>query len=82
MDPDGGEVEEIFEELREGKLNAEYIKWEKKPIFHKIKTEKEKKGIKEGKQKRRGFLIMNLDFFSSRQTGWPYVTCLLNWLIH
>lgn len=43
MDPDGGEAEEIFEELRKGKLNAEYIIWKKKPIFHKIKTEKEKK---------------------------------------
>lgn len=63
MDPDGGEVEGIFEELRKGKLNAEYIIGKKKPIFHKIKTEKEKKRIKEGRQERRGFFIMNLDFF-------------------
>lgn len=43
MDPDGGEVEGIFEELRKGKLNAEYIIGKKKPIFHKIKIKKEKK---------------------------------------
>lgn len=63
MDSDGGEVEGIFEELRKGKLNAEYIIGKKKPIFHKNKNKERKKGIKEGRQERRGFFIMNLVFF-------------------
>lgn len=62
MDPDGGEVEGIFEELRKGKLNAEYIIGKKKPIFHKIKIEKEKrnKGRQAGKK---GILYYESCFF-------------------